>query len=297
MMKRPETPRAKPAQFELFASKNEERKARPFLKWAGGKTRLLPVLRSCLAGRSFRRYFEPFLGGGALFFDLAPGSAVLGDANHELVLCYEVVRDQPKKLISALMGREVTEREFYRIRALDPETLSPVDRAARFIYLNKTCFNGLYRVNKKGRFNTPYGKSSKVSLVDANNLRATSRILRNAYLLAKDYQDVLVEAGRDDFVYLDPPYLPVGRFADFKRYTKEFFYEEDHRKLAEVFRTLARRGCFVVLSNSYNQTIAELYSDFNQLVVEMPRFINCKGEGRGKVRELLISNRSLSLAR
>jgi DNA adenine methylase len=196
-----------------------------------------------------------------------------------------------------MISRKVTEREFYRIRALDPETLSPVERAARFIYLNKTCFNGLYRVNKKGQFNTPYGKSSRVSLVDANNLRATSRILRNARLLAKDYHAVLVEARKDDFVYLDPPYLPVGKFADFKRYTKKFFYEEDHRKLAEVFRTLARRGCFVLLSNSYNQTISELYSDFNQLVVEMPRFINCKGEGRGKVGELLISNRSLSLAK
>lgn len=287
-MMQPATAKITPVQSEFFSE--ERSRAKPILKWAGGKTRLLPLLRACLSSQTFNRYFEPFLGGGAFFFDLAPSSAYVSDSNRDLIQCYEAVRDFPNEVIAALLDRKVTEHEFYKIRALDPESLGPVERASRFIYLNKTCYNGLYRVNKNGQFNTPYGRNSKVSLVDAKNVRAASRILKNASLIAQDYQVALSDARRGDFVYLDPPYLPVGKFSDFKRYTKEFFYEEDHRRLAELFQSLANRGCLVLLSNSYHDKIAELYSGFNQLTVKMPRFINCKGEGRGAVKELLISN-------
>jgi DNA adenine methylase len=221
----------------------------------------------------------------------------LNDRNPELIFCYQVVRDHPEDLFLALKRLQVSETEFYRIRSLDPESLAPVERAARFIYLNKTCYNGLYRVNKKGQFNTPFGRNDKVSLADEDNLYRVSRMLRNSRLMSEDYSSVVTEADKNDFVYLDPPYLPVGKFAHFKRYTKEMFHEVDHRKLADVFRELSERGCLVLLSNSFHEKIAKLYSEFYQEVVEMPRFINCKGKGRGSVRELLVSNRPLDLNR
>lgn len=283
-------------QSELFPTESQNSKAKPFLKWAGGKTRLLPVLRRFLARHKFSRYYEPFLGGAALFFDIGPKIGVLNDRNPELIFCYEIVRDHPKELFSMLRRMSVNEKEFYRIRSLDPESLPPVERAARFIYLNKTCYNGLYRVNRKGEFNTPYGGNDKVSLADEDNLHRASRILKNVRLMSDDYSSAVKDADKDDFVYLDPPYLPVGKYADFKRYTKETFFEDDHRKLAETFRELSARGCLVLLSNSYHEKIAELYSGFHKEEVEMPRFINCKGEGRGRVRELLVSNRPLELA-
>jgi DNA adenine methylase len=158
------------------------------------------------------------------------------------------------------------------------------------IYLNKTCYNGLYRVNKQGRFNTPYGQNSNVTLVDTANLRAASKRLRSAKLFCAKYQTVLGFAAKGDFVYLDPPYVPVGKFSDFKRYTKDQFSEVDHERLAELFEELASKGCFVLLSNSFNEKTAKLYSGFVQRTVKMPRFVNCKAEGRGTVDELLISN-------
>jgi len=263
--------------------------AKPFLKWAGGKTRLLHALRRYIPS-CFGTYFEPFLGGGALFFDVAPDIAVLGDANPELINCYKVVKDSPHLLLRELAKLTISESEYYRVRALAPEELSPVERAARFIYLNKTCYNGLYRVNKSGQFNTPFGKHTKVKLADSNTLGAASALLQSSLLMCGDYRTVVENAIRGDFVYFDPPYLPVSRFSDFKRYTKEFFYEEDHQMLADVFAALADKGCYVLLSNSFHEKIASLYSGFHQEQVLMPRFVNCKGEGRGSVTELLISN-------
>jgi DNA adenine methylase len=281
--------RVKPVQQKLFAKTVEPLRIRPFLKWAGGKTRLLPALRQSLPPR-FNRYFEPFVGGGAFFFDLSPNQAVLGDSNPELINCYEVVREQPETLIRSISKLRVSEAEFYRLRELDPETLPAVTRAARLIYLNKTCYNGLYRVNKQGKFNTPFGYPTNLKLVDAANLLAASRSLKKAHLLNADFEVVLETAKKGDFIYFDPPYVPVGKYSDFKRYTKNQFYEADQERLAEQFRELSARGCFVLLSNSFNEKTAKLYSKFVQRMVKMPRFVNCKGEGRGCVDELLISN-------
>jgi len=281
--------RTKPIQGKLFVEERQPLRIKPFLKWAGGKTRLLAALRQSLPPR-FNRYFEPFVGGGAFYFDLSPRVAVLGDSNPELMNCYEVVRDQPEELIESISKLRVSEPEFYRLRELDPDTLPAVTRAARLIYLNKTCYNGLYRVNKRGRFNTPYGRHTNVTLVDAKNLRVASESLKKAHLLCADFDAVLKTAKRGDFIYLDPPYVPVGKFSDFKRYTKDQFYEADQERLAEKFRKLAGNGCFVLLSNSFNEKTAKLYSKFLQRTVQMPRFVNCKGEGRGNVDELLISN-------
>lgn len=275
------------ASFRLEAP---QLRTKPFLKWAGGKTRLLSILRQRIPPQPFRRYFEPFVGGGAFFFDLAPDEAVLSDSNPELISCYEVVRDAADELIAELSHYRVNEEEFYRVRALQPSDLSPLERAARFIYLNKTCFNGVYRVNKNGQFNTPFGHYKYVSLVAEDNLRRASELLKRAVITCQNYQSVLSSAGEGDFVYFDPPYMPVSKYSDFKRYTKEFFYEADHERLAQAYRSLSERGCFVLLSNSYQEKIADLYSGFYQTKVQVPRFVNCRGEGRGNVTELLISN-------
>ena len=215
---------------------------------------------------------------------------MLADSNAELICCYEVVRDDPETLLDELHKLKVAESEYYRLRALRPEQLEKVQRAARFIYLNKTCFNGLYRVNKRGEFNTPFGKYANVTLADGRNIAAVSRLLKRVRLLNDDYTNVVASAEAGDFIYFDPPFLPVSKFSDFKRYTKKFFYTEDHEKLASLFADLAKRGCYVLLSNSCHEHIVRLYSGFRQEKVKVPRFVNCKGEGRGSVNELLISN-------
>jgi DNA adenine methylase len=282
-------------QATLFGGEKHRRGPKPFLKWAGGKSRLVPILRQCVP-ENYGRYFEPFLGGGALFFDLLPANAVLADSNYELVHCYKTVRNWPGEVIECLSTLTVNSSEYYRIRATNPETLTDVARAARFIYLNKTCFNGLFRVNKQGLFNTPFGQYKTVALADSKNLVAVSVALKNADLRCEDYSTVTGSVVAGDFVYMDPPYLPVGRYSDFKRYTKQQFYEWDHEKLAEVFRLLTSKGCYVLMSNSFHEKISTLFADFNQKTVLVPRFINCKGYGRGSVKELLISNYQVSFA-
>jgi DNA adenine methylase len=279
----------RPSQILLFSRAGAELKPRPFLKWAGGKNRLLGDLRRSVP-REFKRYIEPFLGGGAMFFDLLPQNAYLSDSNEELVQCYKTVARHPRQLIQFLERLQNTDEEFYRARATRPETLDDIARAARFIFLNKTCYNGLYRVNKQGHFNTPYGHYGAVSLFDRDNIFAVSRSLQNQDLFCMDYRRILEIAERGDFIYLDPPYLPVGKFADFKRYTKESFHGDDHVHLAGVFKALSDRGCHVLLSNSFHPTIASLYREFSQATVFAPRYVNCKGDKRGKIKELLIAN-------
>ncbi|MBI5060012.1 DNA adenine methylase [candidate division KSB1 bacterium] len=269
-------------------------RTKPFLKWAGGKSALLPTLRKCFPPR-FNKYVEPFVGGGALFFDLAPDAALLADSNAELVNCYRVVKTRAKQLIEILQDVPVSSVEYYEIRQLDPNELDSLSRAARLIYLNKTCFNGLYRVNRFGQFNTPYGGARVVNVVDEVTILRASRALQRATIACGDFYDLLLDtAERGDFVYLDPPYLPVSQYADFKRYTKEQFGVEDHIRLAEMLALLTARGCFVLLSNSYTEFIANLYKEFWQVTVYAPRAINCKVGGRGIVRELLIANYDIS---
>ncbi len=200
-------------QVDLFGRQGDPLKPKPFLKWAGGKSHLLPLLLKCVPV-TFGTYFEPFLGGGAVYFGLRPQNAVLGDSNDDLIHCYKTVRDHPKELIAHLASLTVNEDEYYRIRAINPEALPDVARAGRFIYLNKTCFNGLYRVNRKGAFNTPFGRYTSVTLADSANLKAVSRALKSAELRCEDYSAVLKSAAPGDLVYLDPPYLPIGKYSD-----------------------------------------------------------------------------------
>lgn len=268
------------------------RPAKPILKWAGGKARLLPTLKR-LIPPNFDRYIEPFLGGGAFFFALAPKFGIVNDLNAELIQCYETVRDAPDALLNSLSKMMVEESEFYRWRAIEPGTLDSISRAARFIYLNKTCFNGLYRVNKKGQFNSPFGGYATVALADPSNLYACSEALSRTEITSGDYRKVLGNAQPGDFIYLDPPYVPVGKFSDFNRYTAEPFSGTNQEELASIFADLDQRGCLVLLSNSKHPTVVELYKQFQQLTVKMPRFVNCKGDKRGDVDELVVTNYEL----
>jgi DNA adenine methylase len=250
------------------------------MKWAGGKTQLLPQLAAAAPAR-YGRYIEPFVGGGALFFHLRPEQAVIADSNAELIAMYRAVVADPDAIFGALQSMRNTEEFFYEVRTLDWTTMSAAEAAARTLFLNRTCFNGLYRVNRKGQFNVPFGRYTKLSVPDQAQLTAAAQVLRDAQIVEGDYLDVLSRyAAPGDFVFLDPPYMPVGVYADFKRYTKEQFSEDDHRKLAAEVRRLAGLGCSVLLTNSNHPLVHELYAGFSIQVIPTKRFINSKGSGR-----------------
>lgn len=225
-----------------------------------------------------------------MFFDLAQPGSVASDSNAELMEFYAVVRDRPDELLLAIAALPMGRRAYYTIRARRPASLEPVERAARFIHLNKTCYNGLYRVNRKGEFNTPFGGREHVTIVDPEDLHAVSRILRQTELRCGDYREVVQHACEGDFVYLDPPYLPLGGYSDFRRYTPHFFDESDHVTLAREFRGLTERGVYALLSNSANEMTQRLYRDYAILRVRATRQINCRANGRGAIEELLVAN-------
>ena len=246
---------------------------KPFLKWAGGKTQMISDILK-FAPKNFNKYIEPFIGGGAVYFNLNHSESIISDLNEELVITYKQVKENVGETIDILEKYNNTEEFYYKTRALDVNKLSYSERAARLIYLNKTCFNGLFRVNKKGEFNVPYGKRSG-SFLNKENLISASNYLRDTDIYHSDYKSVLkMFAKRGDFIFLDPPYQPVGKFSDFKRYTKEFFYENDQIELAELFKELTNKGCFVMLTNSDHPFILDLYKDFQIKIIETKRLIS-----------------------
>lgn len=254
--------------------------AKPFLKWAGGKTQLLDELNT-LRPKKFNKYIEPFLGGGAMFFNIRPKNAILSDSNCELINCYKIVKDDVEELIEELQHYHNEETFFYSIRGIDLSTLNPVQRAARFIFLNKTCFNGLYRVNKKGEFNVPFGKYKNPTICDTKKLRDASCALKNATIICSDYKAVLRRYSEEnDFIFLDPPYHPIGPNSDFQRYTKEFFHEEDHLELRDEFNRLVRIGAKIIQTNSNSEFIKDLYCPFRTKVIETKRLISSNAETR-----------------
>jgi DNA adenine methylase len=265
----------------------ETPRSRPFLKWAGGKGQLLEQLRPLLPAR-FRRYFEPFAGGAALFFSLRPRRAVLADVNAELIDCYVAARDDVDSVIDALGHYRYGAEDYYRARAVDRTTLPLAERAARTIYLNKTGYNGLYRVNRSGKFNVPMGRYTNPLLCDATNLRACSKALQGIDLRVADFEDIASRAKPGDFVYFDPPYVPVSDSADFTSYVPGGFGADQQRRLAAVFAKLARRGVSAMLSNSDTPAVRELYRDFRIDAVLAARFINSRGSKRGKVGEVVV---------
>lgn len=253
---------------------------RPILKWAGGKSQMLGELLPRVP-KKYKRFIEPFFGGGALFFALNPERAIIADSNPELINLYQTVANNVEDVISALRRYKNEEDVFYEVRAQDWKNLSAEKAAARTIFLNHTCFNGLYRVNKSGGFNTPFGRYKNPRILDEENLRATSAMLLRATIIQGDYKAVLREhAQSGDFVYLDPPYLPISAFSDFKRYTKEQFHDEDHRELAEEIARLHELGCHVILTNSNHGLVHELYGHYGLAVISTKRHISCKGKSR-----------------
>lgn len=265
---------------EQAVRKVEPVQAKPILKWAGGKTQMLDDLLPKVP-TSYGRYIEPFFGGGAMFFALQPENAVIADSNPELINMYREVADHVEDVIQCLKQYENTSEMFYAVRSQEWTTLPETEAAARTIFLNRTCFNGLYRVNKRGQFNVPYGKYKNPKICDEDGLRAASAALKGADILCSDYLLVLEHyAQPGDFVFLDPPYLPISEYADFKRYTKEQFYEEDHVELAKMIMTLHERGCHVILTNSNHPLVHELYAPFNIDVIQTKRHISCNGNTR-----------------
>ncbi len=260
---------------------------KPFLKWAGGKTQLLPELIKYIPN-NYNKYIEPFIGGGAFYFHLNPAEAVIADLNYELIITYKTIKQSVEDVISLLETFKNEEDFFYKMRSKDPEKLTNVERTARLLYLNKTCFNGLYRVNKKGQFNVPYGKRSG-NFFDSEVLRDANEFLQNTRIEFADYLETLRKhAEKGDFIFLDPPYYPVGKYGDFKRYTKEFFYHNDQLALKEEFDRLVNLGCHVILTNSDHPIIMELYKDYEIKCIETKRMINSDANNRKGVDIIVI---------
>ncbi|HET7089065.1 MAG TPA: DNA adenine methylase [Anaerolineae bacterium] len=268
---------------------------RPFLKWAGGKRQLLPELMARLP-ECFAAYHEPHVGSGVLFFELAARGglpqAYLSDVNPSLIDTYVAVRDQVEDVIATLKKhqRKHDQDYYYLVRAIDPSRLPLAGRAARIIYLNKTCYNGLYRENKSGQFNVPFGRYKNPTICDAVNLREVSRALHGADIARRGYASVLERAQPGDFVYFDPPYHPLSATSSFTAYDRNGFTADDQRGLRDIFGDLARRGVYVMLSNSDTPLIRELYAGFKIERVYASRSINSKGNRRGKITELIIRN-------
>lgn len=269
----------------------------PFVKWAGGKGTLVGEIAARIPHRRrYEHYVEPFVGAGAVFFWMRRSFPALaceiGDSNEELVNAYKVVRDRPLELIAKLETHAALhdKEHYYAVRAL--RLRSPAERAARFIYLNRTCFNGLYRVNRRGEFNVPMGRYDRPRIADRENLLAVSSVLEGVNVVHADFEDLLEGCGPEHLVYLDPPYDPLSETSQFTSYTSGGFGRAEQRRLAVAFQRLARRGATVLLSNSSTDFVRELYGALEPQpamdVVQVPRSINAKGSKRGPIAELLI---------
>lgn len=274
-------------------------KPKPFVKWVGGKRQLLKQFRELglyppeLFDPAISTYYEPFVGGGAVFFDLLPESAELSDLNNELVVTYNAIKNNIDELIESLKIHIYDKAYYLEVRAKNIEDLSDVEIASRFIFLNRTGFNGLYRVNKKGQFNVPFGRYNNPVICDEENLRRVSKELQNVTIKHQDYKAVLKTAKQGDFIYFDPPYYPVNRTSSFTAYTSEGFLEKEQTELRDCFVELHKRGCFVMLSNSDTPFINKLYTGLEGITVHKitaGRAINSKGSGRGKIMEVLVTN-------
>ncbi len=275
----------------------------PVVKWAGGKGQLLETY-SRLFPQEFEHYYEPFVGGAAVFFAIYRQglikNACLNDLNPELINLYTVIRDRLDLLIDELKVHETHKKSrdyYYDVRNWDRNPryfsrLAPEKRAARTLFLNKTCFNGLYRVNRSDCFNVPFGKIKNPTVLDEDNLRAVSQALQGVSLTCQDFEEALDGAGPGDFIYLDPPYQPVTRTASFTAYTRDSFSLADQQRLARVFSALHAKGCLVMLSNSCVPEIQSLYQDYHIQVVQAVRAINSKKDGRGPIPEMVITSYS-----
>jgi DNA adenine methylase len=265
-----------------------------FVKWAGGKKQLLEQFNRFFP-KKINRYIEPFVGGGAVLFfvlkEYKPKEVFIFDINEELIKTYEIIRDDVENLIKELKKlKSLHSKEvYYKIREEDPELLSKLTTASRFIYLNKTCFNGLYRVNSKGGFNVPIGSYKNPTIVNEEELREISKLLQNVKIKNASFEECLKYAKKEDFIYFDPPYYPLKK-SSFTTYTKGNFLDKEQQQLKEVFSELDKKGCRVMLSNSDTKFIKDLYKRFKVSFVKASRMINCNGKDRGKISEVVITN-------
>ena len=266
-----------------------DRAPRPFLKWAGGKRQLLTEISSRLPGH-FGTYYEPFVGGGALFFHLRPPSAVLADQNQRLIRAYLGIKHHVDEVVDLLKTYKNSRSFYLKLRKTRIDTQSDAQIAAWFIFLNKTGFNGLYRVNSRNEFNVPYGDNKRSQFYDDGNLRACSKALAQTRLRHEDFETVVEDAKEGDLVYFDPPYVPLSETSYFTSYTAAGFGAGDQIRLRNVALRLKRRGVHVLLSNSSAQEVSNLYSlpDFKCIPVSASRHVNSKVSGRGKITEMLI---------
>jgi DNA adenine methylase len=280
-----------------MARNNKNKLIAPFLKWVGGKRQLLPKIIEHLP-KNIRelRYFEPFIGGGAVLFHLQPENAVINDFNKELINVYNVVKDNLDDLIGDLKKHKNTSEYFYQIRGLDRTdeflSLSEVQRASRIIYLNKTCFNGLYRVNNAGEFNAPFGRYKNPNIVNEPTLKAVNKFLNknNISINNGDYSDILETADENSFIYLDPPYHPISENSNFTGYVQGGWDMFDQIRLREVCDILNEKGAKFLLSNSSSPFIKDQYEKYKITTVKAIRAINSNGSDRGEIDEVLIQN-------
>lgn len=277
----------------------QREQVRPFLKWAGGKRQLLAQYTPHFPQPDqIRHYYEPFIGSAAVFFHLQPSRATLSDANSKLIELYQALQADVEGIIAALQPHRNESEYFYQIRALDPQTLTPAQRAARLIYLNKTCYNGLYRENRKGEFNVPFGRYKNPTICDAPRLRAAAQALQGVTLRVADFADAVATAVAGDFVYFDPPYAPISATSSFTSYAKNGFDAPDQVRLAQTVQALTQRGVHVMLSNSSAPLIADLYpaangvepGHYRVIPIAARRSINSVASKRGPVKERLILN-------
>ncbi len=265
----------------------------PIVKWVGGKRQLMFELLKNMP-KNYNRYFEPFIGGGALFFELQPDNAYISDMNKELINLYQVVRDNVNELIVDLQKHDISKEYFMEIRNIDRtkeyKNWSNIQKASRFIYLNRTCFNGMYRVNSQGQFNVPFGYYKNPKIVDENNLINCSNLLQRTEIKHADFSEILKNIKKGDFVYFDPPYVPLSETSSFTSYTKDGFDMDMQFKLKDVCDELDSMGVKFLLSNSDTKLVNELYENYNIKKVYASRQINANADGRGKITEVLVRN-------
>jgi DNA adenine methylase len=268
-----------------------------FLKWAGGKSQLINQFKQYFP-KKIDSYIEPFLGGGSIFLYITqrykPKNIYISDINKELIDTYKIVRDDVENLITKLKEYKLNHlsegKNYYtKIRSLNLDNLSKLDKAARFIYLNKTCFNGLYRVNSKNEFNVPMGDYKNPDIVQEKKLKIVSKLLKTATIENISFEKIVDVAKKNDFIYFDPPYYPINGNG-FTSYTKNNFLEKDQKLLKEVFKKLDKKGCLLMLSNSNTDFIKDLYKEYNINLVDANRMINCNGKDRGKIKEIIVRN-------
>lgn len=274
---------------------NNQTKPQPFVKWAGGKRQILDNIKDYIPDK-FSSYYEPFVGGGAVLFELQPDKAVINDANKHIINVYRVIKNNIEALIEDLKRHKNEENYYYQIRELDRkevfQEMSAVEKASRILYLNKTCYNGLFRVNSSGEFNVPFGRYKNPEIVNEDVLRAVHDYLNNnnVRILSTDFEEAMKGMRKEAFVYFDPPYHPISDSSYFTGYTLDGFDKEDQIRLKNLCDDLDKRNCRFLLSNSGAEFIQNLYSDYKIEIIKAKRSINSNANKRGEIEEILVRN-------